>query len=365
MMFLSRSLVQALRPNPRVAAARGAPAALVAPAARGLHASAAVLRGTKGRDWLVKAQARLERSAARAAAPPPPFPAQTLHGRKRARAFFDLSFGAPAAQAPAAAGAAAAPAAAGAAGAAPSPAAAGAAPAAPAAPAAAPAAAAAAPAAVHRVVFELADDVVPVTAENFLRLCERAVGSGYAGTELFRAQRNFAVFGGDFERNDGRGGRCALGDGASRHFPDENFIGRHTQAGVLGMANAGVHQNGSVFYVTLAPAPQLDGRNVALGTVLLGLDVLQRAAAAFSVNLRPASPIVVQRCGRMAEGGADWLAADAQIAAAARAAAAAKAKAAAPAAKAAAPAPAGAKPAALPAGVEKAAPKKAAAKASA
>ena len=91
-----------------------------------------------------------------------------------------------------------------------------------------------------------------------------AAGGGYRGTELFRVQRGFAVFGGDFELNNGRGGRSALGE--ARHFPDENFVGRHSRAGALAMANSGVHTNGSVFYVTLAPCPQLDGRNVVFGT---------------------------------------------------------------------------------------------------
>ena len=197
--------------------------------ARHLHTSPPLLRGTKNLGWYHRALQQQERDKARGAAPPP-FPEAPLHGRARARCYLDFSFGA--------------------AGEAGGEAAKGAAAAAPAAPAAA-APAAAAPQ-VHRVVFELADDIVPVTAGNFLALC--AAQPGYVGSAIFRAQRGFAVFGGDWQLGNGRGGHSSF---AARYFPDENFIGRHTVPGVLAMASAGVHSNSSTFYVTLAPMPHL------------------------------------------------------------------------------------------------------------
>lgn len=47
------------------------------------------------------------------------------------------------------------------------------------------------------------------------------------------------------------------------------------QVGVLGMANAGAGTNGSQFFITLGPMPQLDGNYTIFGKVVSGQDVLQ------------------------------------------------------------------------------------------
>ena len=44
------------------------------------------------------------------------------------------------------------------------------------------------------------------------------------------------------------------------------------------MANAGPNTNGSQFVICLAAAPYLDGRNVVVGTVVKGMDVVRRMA---------------------------------------------------------------------------------------
>jgi cyclophilin family peptidyl-prolyl cis-trans isomerase len=206
------------------------------------------------------------------------------------------------------------------------------------------------------VVVELADDIVPITVGNFLALCARPEGRGYAGSAVIRAQRDFAVFCGDFERGD-RAGRGSHSSFPARFFPDENFIGTHSVPGVLAMASGGVHSNGSVFYITLAPAPHLgafsvgggeggvrpqlphthtlenthaprapptDGRCVVFGTVLIGMDTIARIGAASQKNLRPSPDIVIAGAGVLLPGSAAWAAVDADLAK--RGAAAAPAK---------------------------------------
>ena len=173
-------------------------------------------RGSKNLDWYYNAIAR--REELKDAVDPPVFPAETLHGRKRARAFIDFRIGQGAdggggggAEAPSAA-------------------------------------------AVSRVVVELADDIVPLAVENFLRLCERPAGAGYRGSEILHVRKGYGLTMGDWVRGDGRGGHSAF---ERRCFIDENFIGRHSAPGVLSMANSGVHSNNSLFMITLAKLPHL------------------------------------------------------------------------------------------------------------
>lgn len=71
----------------------------------------------------------------------------------------------------------------------------------------------------------------------------------------------------------GRGGTSAWG----APFADEIHPSlRHTGAGVLSMANSGPDTNGSQFFVTLAPAPWLDGKHAIFGRVRSGMGVVRR-----------------------------------------------------------------------------------------
>jgi hypothetical protein len=80
----------------------------------------------------------------------------------------------------------------------------------------------------------------------------------------------------------------------------------------------------NVLYPCCAHCNFTDGRNVAIGRVIAGLDVVLKAAGVFAVDLRPAVPVVVRNAGALPQ--EEWAAVDKAIAAeAARLAAAAKA----------------------------------------
>ena len=144
------------------------------------------------------------------------------------------------------------------------------------------------------ITFELFADVVPKTAENFRALCtgEKGEDMCYAGSPFHRIIPGFMIQGGDFTRGNGTGGTSIYGN----RFPDESFDIKHTEPGLLSMANAGPNTNGSQFFITVAATPWLDGKHVVFGKVVEGMDVVKAMEEQGSRSGETRQPVTLAAC---------------------------------------------------------------------
>ncbi|KAK4431175.1 Peptidyl-prolyl cis-trans isomerase CYP19-3 [Sesamum alatum] len=155
-----------------------------------------------------------------------------------------------------------------------------------------------------RVVMELFADTTPKTAENFRALCtgEKGIGTSgkplhYKGSKFHRIITNFMCQGGDFTRGNGTGGESIYG----AKFADENFKLKHTQPGLLSMANAGPNTNGSQFFITTVKTSWLDGKHVVFGKVVDGYSVVKEMEKVGSDSESTSLPVVIEDCGEITE----------------------------------------------------------------
>jgi cyclophilin family peptidyl-prolyl cis-trans isomerase len=126
------------------------------------------------------------------------------------------------------------------------------------------------------IVAELYFEETPMTVASFVSLAEgnsKMADSSFTGKKYYdglvfhRVIDGFVIQGGD---------PTGTGSGDPGYkFPDE-FVDSlsHNEKGYLSMANAGPGTNGSQFFITLAPVPQLDPKHSIFGKVVKGQDVV-------------------------------------------------------------------------------------------
>ncbi len=148
------------------------------------------------------------------------------------------------------------------------------------------------------IVLRLEFEKTPMTVANFVGLAEGAIKNAalpegapyFDGTKWHRVVAGHVIQCG--MPKDGKE------QGPGYQFPNEISPDlNHGRAGMVGMANAGSHTNGSQWYITLADRSYLDGNYTVFGSVIEGLDIVSAIVQGDIVQR-----VKIVRFGRAARG---------------------------------------------------------------
>uniref|UniRef100_A0A8C2SQC0 Peptidyl-prolyl cis-trans isomerase n=1 Tax=Coturnix japonica TaxID=93934 RepID=A0A8C2SQC0_COTJA len=131
--------------------------------------------------------------------------------------------------------------------------------------------------------IELWSKEAPKACRNFIQLCMEEY---YNNTIFHRVVPGFIVQGGD-PTGTGSGGDSIYG----APFKDEFHSRlRFNRRGLVAMANAGPHDNGSQFFFTLGRADELNNKHTIFGKVYTIYNMLRLAEVEVDKEERPLSP---------------------------------------------------------------------------
>lgn len=122
----------------------------------------------------------------------------------------------------------------------------------------------------------------PITVKNFNSLVQKGY---YNGLVFHRVIEGFMIQGGD----NGKGG-------PGYDIPDEFVKDLHfNKMGILAMANRGPNTGNAQFFITVAPTQWLDNKHTIFGSVIQGMDVVEKISrVATDKNDKPKEPVVIQ-----------------------------------------------------------------------
>lgn len=144
------------------------------------------------------------------------------------------------------------------------------------------------PSSRSKILIELDFLSCPRTCENFLQLSLNTSPPTYLNSKLHRSVKTCFIEGGLLPEPF----TSIYGD----YFPDENFRLKHDKAGVLGMVKSETGLNGARFYITLKPIEYFDGKLVAFGRVVEGMDVIRQIANLATSNQVITEDVIIEKC---------------------------------------------------------------------
>ena len=122
------------------------------------------------------------------------------------------------------------------------------------------------------VTIEFFPADAPKTVENFITLATKGF---YDGTTFHRVEPGFVVQGGDPLSKTLPAGDRRIGTGDPGYKLKAEFNKQKHVRGVVAMARSQDPDSaGSQFYITLGPAPFLDGKYTVFGRVTAGMNVV-------------------------------------------------------------------------------------------
>jgi len=147
------------------------------------------------------------------------------------------------------------------------------------------------------ILVELNTEKAPMTAANFVLLAEGKMEGVseefkdkpyFDGLTFHRVIPGFMIQGGD-PLGNGMGG-------PGYQFPNEVSDELPHDKGVISMANSGPNTNGSQFFITVEPTPQLNGGYSVFGKVLAGQSVADSISKVEgNESNKPNTPVVMNK----------------------------------------------------------------------
>lgn len=155
------------------------------------------------------------------------------------------------------------------------------------------------------MVAKLTADKTPVTVANFVALAEgnhpmvKEEFKGkpfYNGIIFHRVIDGFMIQGGD---------PTGTGSGDPGYKFEDEFSPdlKHDKPGILSMANSGPATNGSQFFITEVPTPNLDNRHTVFGELVVGLNIQDSISNVKTAERdKPAEDVVIEQLNVIRKG---------------------------------------------------------------